>query len=337
MKLAKVFSLLGAAIFTATCMSFNAYAADDIAIDETNFPDEAFRGYISENYDTDKNGSLSDEEIENATELSLTDPIVDENNIVLQPDLDLTGIEHLKKLQDISVCFYNVKNADLSGIEALTDIGFTAGSVSGLVLGDLSSLENININNSELTELSLVDCPELVQCCINNNPKLAKLEIKNAPKLIAIDCRDNALVSLKTDNCPGMFFLRCSNNRLTKLDITSCPLLALIDCSKNMIAELDITPFNNIIEGLKNYDGMSGDEPPLTVDSSTKVIGYDMTADESSDSVESTPESTASSQIQEKKTDSNTTMLVVMLAAIVIAGIAAAVIITMARGGKDSK
>ncbi len=35
-----------------------------VAIDETNFPDELFRTYVQENFDTDQDGSLSDAERE---------------------------------------------------------------------------------------------------------------------------------------------------------------------------------------------------------------------------------------------------------------------------------
>lgn len=335
MKISKIMMFACTAALAAVCMAFTASAADgDVAIDEKTFPSEIFRDYISENFDTDKNGSLSAEEIENASELSLSEPIYDEDGNLLRLELDLTGINHLKKLKLINVGLFNVKNADLSGIEALTDIGLSAGSVSGLVLGDVSNLNSCFINNSDLTELSLVDCPELVQCGFNSNKKLAKLEIKNAPSLMDIDCHENALVSFKLENCAMLNSINCSENRLTRLDITNCPMISVLNCSGNMMTELDITPFERLIENLKEYDA-SKDDAPLTVDSSTKVIGYDMTADESSESSESAAESTASSQIQEKETDSNTTMLVVMLAAIVIAGIAAAVIIAIKKGGKE--
>ncbi len=337
MKLTKVFTLLGTAIFTAVFMSFSAYAADDIAIDETNFPDESFRSYISENYDTDKNGALSAEEIENAEELFIEDSVYDEDDKVTTPQLDLTGINYLKNLKTINICSRNVINADISGIEALNYIGFSAGNVSGLVLGDMSSLEGCDIYNSDLTEISLIDCPNLVQCYFDDNPDLTKIEVKNAENLRMLGCRNDALESLKVENCAGLISVDCSNNKLTKLDITDCPLLSTLNCRDNMIAELDISQFNNIIEGLKNFDGMPGDEAPLTVDSSTKVIGYDATENNSSESTQSTHESTVSSETQEKEKekDSNLTMLVAALAAIVIAGIAAVVIILMVKGGKE--
>lgn len=43
----------------------------DVAIDATTFPDANFRSYVKTNFDTDKDGSLSVEEISNITSISL--------------------------------------------------------------------------------------------------------------------------------------------------------------------------------------------------------------------------------------------------------------------------
>ncbi len=335
MKISKIMMFACTAAMAAVFLSFTAGAADDVAIDETNFPDETFRSYISENYDTDKNGALSAGEIENAEELLFEDSVYDEDDNPITPQLDLTGINYLKKLKVINILSRNVINADLSGIEALTDIGFSGGSVSGLVLGDMSSLGGCYIFNSDLTKLSLVDCPNLVQCYFDNNPKLAKIEVKNAENLRILGCRNDALESLNIENCAGLIDIDCSNNKLTKLDITNCPLLSTLNCKDNMIAELDISQFNYIIEALKNNNDTQGDEAPLTVDSSTKVIGYDAAENDSSESTQSTAESTVSSETQE--TNNNKTMLIIILAAVLVAVIAAAVIIVMVKGGKDDK
>ncbi len=330
MKKSKFMVFICAAAAAAACLSFTASAAedvtiaDDVDIDETNFPDEKFRDYVSENYDTDKNGSLSAEEIEGAEVLSFS-------GYAFQGHLefDMTGVENFKKLK--SICLYfDVINADLSEIEALTDISFTAGSVSGLVLGDMTSLEGCEIYNSDLTELSLLDCPNLTYCNLNNNTKLARLEIKNAEKLSLLDCRYNALVNLKIDNCERLNYLHCSDNKLTKLDITNCPNLICIECNKNMIAELDITPYKYLIESIKEYEGLLPEiqmqrSQPLIVDSGTKVIGNAITEDDSSESNESTVDS------EPQKNDGNAVMLIVVLAAIVVAGIVAAVVISIVK------
>ena len=41
-------------------------ALADVVVNETNFPDAVFRAYVSDNFDTDHNGSLSAAEIKAA-------------------------------------------------------------------------------------------------------------------------------------------------------------------------------------------------------------------------------------------------------------------------------
>lgn len=56
-------------LLTLICCAASALA--DIEISETNFPDANFRKYILDSgFDADGNGTLSDEEIANVTEIS---------------------------------------------------------------------------------------------------------------------------------------------------------------------------------------------------------------------------------------------------------------------------
>ena len=48
----------------------SVYAAGDIAVNATNFPDENFRSYVSEHIDKDGDGKLSEGEIASCTEIS---------------------------------------------------------------------------------------------------------------------------------------------------------------------------------------------------------------------------------------------------------------------------
>ena len=67
-----------------------------IAINSENFPDEVFREYVKTNFDIDKDGFLSENEICSVVEISLNEKDIS----------DLTGIEyftHLKVLKCDSI------------------------------------------------------------------------------------------------------------------------------------------------------------------------------------------------------------------------------------------
>ena len=60
----RILSLLLVLLMVVSLVPTAAFADDTgVAVDRINFPDDAFRAYVSENCDTDDNGYLSDVEI----------------------------------------------------------------------------------------------------------------------------------------------------------------------------------------------------------------------------------------------------------------------------------
>ena len=75
-----------------------------IAINSENFPDEVFREYIKTNFDIDKDGFLSENEICSVVEISLSEKDVK----------DLTGIGYFSYLKNLYCCNTKVKELDVS-------------------------------------------------------------------------------------------------------------------------------------------------------------------------------------------------------------------------------
>ena len=59
----KLSGILLALVLVCLC----AAALADVKIDQKNFPDDNFRAFIQDNYDSDKNGKLSNAEIATVT------------------------------------------------------------------------------------------------------------------------------------------------------------------------------------------------------------------------------------------------------------------------------
>ena len=116
-----------------------APVGDGLAIDETNFPDETFRNYVSENFDTDNNGELSDSEIAAATVISLKG--TDQNNTITVTSLE--GVKNFTALKELSIEF-------VTGLTTINMDGCT-------------TLETMNYDKSEgLTSYSVNGCTNLV-------------------------------------------------------------------------------------------------------------------------------------------------------------------------------
>ena len=101
----RIFVLLLACMFVAGSAGAGMAV---VQIDETNFPDAVFRGYVSEHFDTDKDGILSNSEILNAKEVDIGDRGTDVRS--------LQGIKNLTSLERLHCRADRLTELDLSGM-----------------------------------------------------------------------------------------------------------------------------------------------------------------------------------------------------------------------------
>ncbi len=81
----------------------------DVAIDETNFPDENFRTYIDENFDTTDDDMLDAAEIAAVTYIDISGMSIS----------DLTGVEYFKALTELNCSLNRLQSLDVSSCTAL--------------------------------------------------------------------------------------------------------------------------------------------------------------------------------------------------------------------------
>jgi len=67
----RLLSILLLCCMVLTLLPTAAFAAGDVKIDETNFPDKNFRKYVKDNFDTDNDAFLSADEIAAVEEITL--------------------------------------------------------------------------------------------------------------------------------------------------------------------------------------------------------------------------------------------------------------------------
>ena len=108
-----------------------AQDSDIVEIDETNFPDVAFRTYVSESFDSDGNGWLSRKEIRAATNI-----YVDYRGIS-----DLTGLAWFTDLQEL-YCYGNQLTAlDVSANTALRCLHCSENQLTALDVSGCTAVE----------------------------------------------------------------------------------------------------------------------------------------------------------------------------------------------------
>ena len=176
-----------------------AFALADVAINETNFPDEIFRYYVQLCFDKDYNDYLSSDEIAAAEELDVKQKSI----------TSLKGVEYLTSLQFLYCSGNKLTVLDVSRNTKLQSLWC-----------DDNQLKNLDVTAN--TALKWLGC---------SNNQLTSLDVSRHTALEKLVCFGNPLTSLNLGRKPAMTWLECYYTKLNKLDISGVPAMA--DLVKN--------------------------------------------------------------------------------------------------------
>ena len=214
----------------------NSVVPVGLAVNATNFPDSVFRAYVSNNFDKDGNGYLSDSEIQDVTTILF----------MQTPLTTLKGIEHFPMLETL----YCIK----CGLDTL-DVSHNTRLVSLFCSGN--NLETLNI--SQNTALEVLNCG-----CYTSEPssyffysgidgnRLSALDVSHNTALRQLYCGYNALNALDVSQNPALNILYCEGNELTVLNVGNNSQLRELYCGKNQLKTLN-TSGNTMLEKLYCY------------------------------------------------------------------------------------
>ena len=231
MKMKRIMGFFLALVMFIGCLPLNTietYAAEgDVAIDEAHFPNENFRNYVKENFDTDKDGNLSQVERDHVKVID-----VHYSNIG-----NLKGIEHFKNLTKLDCSSNNLTILDVSNNTALKKLDCRNIYLSKLDVSNNTALEELNCGTNHLSELDVSNNTALKQLSCSSN-KLKKLDVSNNTALEELNCGDNPLSELDVSNNTALEKLYCYSNKLSQLDVSRNTALKLLNCSFNQLEKL---------------------------------------------------------------------------------------------------
>ncbi|WP_072469122.1 InlB B-repeat-containing protein [Urinicoccus massiliensis] len=210
-------------------------APGDVAINETNFPDETFREYVKTKFDTDKNGILSQEELNDVTSIEVRDKGI----------TTLQGIEYFTGLMGLDCSKNKLTALNLSKNTKLSSIYCEKNQLESLDLSHNKDLGVIICRQNKLKTLDLTYNTELrrLLCSIN---QLTNLDLSTNSKLTEIDCASNKLKTLDLTNKTNLEELYCDQNQLTTLELTNDTKLKILSCRYNQLTTLDLTNKTNL-------------------------------------------------------------------------------------------
>lgn len=135
---------------------------------------------------------------------------------------DISGIEHLTKLQSLNLSNNYIKRADLRKNTALTTLNMSRSGLEEVLLGDAPITEipgQFSYVNPALTD---ADRKGVESFMISGN-NLKKLKFNGTESLKSFD----------VTGCPALEYLVCADGNFEELDITNNPKLNTLDCSGN--------------------------------------------------------------------------------------------------------
>lgn len=213
----KFLSALLLCCMVLTLLPTAALADGDVAITEENFPDENFRQYVRDNFDKDKDDSLSTAEIGAVQDISVTNPST----------TSLKGIEYFTNLEHLHARGLNLTTLDLS-------------KNTELALIDCSETKLTTLDTSHNKELRILTC--------NENPSLTSLNVSKNTELKHLYCSKNALADLDLTNNTALEKLSCGENEFTTLDLSRNTNLKYLGFVNSKLSSLDLTNNTNLEE-----------------------------------------------------------------------------------------
>ena len=200
-----------------------------VGIDEYNFPDEVFREYV-EQFDTDNNDALSNEELAAVTTMDVIGNVA-----------DLTGIENFTSLKRLEVQNQQLTKLDVSKLTELETLWCDNNQLTSLDLTLNTKLTNLQCTNNLLETLNLAHNTTLTQLWCDNN-QLTQLDVANNTALELLSCSYNQLNTLNVAQNTALEDLRCYHNQLTTLDLSTNVNLEIIECMDNQLTSILTAP-----------------------------------------------------------------------------------------------
>ena len=272
LTLAMVFTFLPFSAFAAnTEIDFNS---PDFKL---NFPDEEFRRFLKECYDTDGDGKINVDI--KSMKIPTSYAIKSLEGISFFEDLEtldchgigLTTLNVSKnfKLEELNcsdnqlkdylyILSYRLKKLNCSNNKLthmnlgillglnLEEVNCSNNKITNIVMDSVGELVKFDCSNNDLMTLDVSQCFKLKELNCSGN-QLMELDVGNQTQLTQLDCSNNKLTELNVKQNGGLTSLICNDNQLKTLDLSQNLSLSHLNCAKNRLACLDVTGISGTI------------------------------------------------------------------------------------------
>ncbi|BDF59678.1 hypothetical protein CE91St36_24950 [Christensenellaceae bacterium] len=207
-----------------------------IPINEANFPDPAFRDYVSKNFDTNHDGTLSEAERYGVTRISVAGQgITNMTGIALFPELDYLYCDR-----------NDIAELDTSGNLKLTYLSCSSNPLHTLNISQNSKLQTLEVwDASRLQSLDVSHCPELKAFSFGSMP-MSYIDLSANTNLTYLNYYGGSLEYLDLSHNPRLQQLICSASLIHTLDLSHNPELISLGLNGGLLSTLNLEDNANI-------------------------------------------------------------------------------------------
>ena len=211
----RLLSILLLCCMVLTLLPTAAFAAGDVNINETNFPDTNFRQYVKDEFDKDGNEVLSADEIAAADTIFVTG----------KPITSIEGIAYFTALTNL-MC----SNTKLTTLDTSYNTELVL-----LECNEVSTLTSLNV--SQNTKLKVLRC---------NDNALADLDLTNNTALEKLECGGNEFTTLDLSKNTNLKYFGFFNGKLSSLDLANNTNLEELYFCGNNFSTIDVSKNTNL-------------------------------------------------------------------------------------------
>ena len=210
--------------------SFSEDCGDFVDIVDANFE----QALIDLGIDSDGavNSSILRSDAEAVTYLNLNNPLFDNSNFANQEIVNVTG-----------------KIADLTGIDAfinLINLQAAYGVLTSVDLTQNTKLEELFLNDNQLTQVDISILPNLKRFGIMRNPITGTVDVSHNAALEEIFVHNTGISEIDLSANTNLWNLFIQGNNITSLDLSNNPLTRLYVSDNLLLEHLDLRNDNNV-------------------------------------------------------------------------------------------
>ena len=176
-------------------------------------------------------------------------------SIARNPLIKEVDVSENKNLEMLEAYECGLSQLDLSKNDVLKNLAVYNNKIKSIKFGKTDNINILDVRNNQLNNLDVSKMPLMQSLAVISNSDLSELNVKNCPNLVFLYVDSTMISTLDVSNCPELKTLTASMTKLKQLDVSkneklenlsieNCQAFTNLDISKNKSLEVLIIAGN---------------------------------------------------------------------------------------------